>query len=242
MTASIAEVYLQVYRKSMVPVLGEAVPEPFRGQIELDSWTWNLVHAEDDDGRSPDKGKSDKSPLKAKSSAAAKDDGIVKRVEAIQNDGKMTQAQRNKKVLDRLRDAQDDRQRAAAKDDNDGSDETGGAKSNPLNFRFTKNVDLASTQMLNSMKAGELLPRAVLTLYHRSINAPLSLVVTFQNVTLIQYDLDVDVTDTMTDLKETWTAEFEQVDYVYKNRPDVTGSNQVTQGTTHVFKMKPKSH
>src|SRR5450755_1996731 len=242
MTASIAEVYLQLIRKSGAPVRGEAVPADYKHLIELDSWNWNLVHAEDDDARSLNKGKSDKSPPRAKSSAAAKDPGIVKRIEAIQNDGRMTQALRNKQVLDRLRDAQDDRQRAAAKDDNDGSDETGGAKSNPLNFKFTKNVDLASTQMLNSMKAGELLPRAVLTLYHRSINAPLSLVVTFQNVTLIQYELDVDVTDTMTDLKETWTAEFEQVDYVYKNRPDVTGSNQVTQGTTHVFKMKPKSH
>src|ERR1017187_8048501 len=110
MTMSIAEVYLLLFRKSMVPVLGEAVPTPFDGQIELDSWSWNLVHAEDDDARSPDKGKSDRSPPKAKSGAVAKDDGIVKRIEAIQNDRRMTQAQKNKQVLDRLRDAQDDRQ------------------------------------------------------------------------------------------------------------------------------------
>src|SRR5690606_9563387 len=107
-----------------------------------------------------------------------------------------------------------------------------------LSFTFTKNVDLASTQMLNSMKAGDVFPHATLTLYHRSKNEPLSLVIKFGRVRLTDYSLSVEASDTMSDMKEDWTAEFEGVDYVYQNRPAASGANGVTKGTARVFKVK----
>ena len=56
-------------------------------------------------------------------------------------------------------------------------------------FKFKKNVDLATTQLLNSMKLGETMPRAIITLFHRSTNAPVTLAITFKEVRLVQYDL-----------------------------------------------------
>ena len=65
--------------------------------------------------------------------------------------------------------------------------------------------------------------------------------VTFKKVVLTDYSLQIDPSDTMTDIKETWTARFEEVDYVYQNRPGSGGVPGVTQGTARVFKMKLKS-
>ena len=42
MSNSVAEAYLLIVRESNVPIFGEAVPVPFTGQIELDSWSWNI--------------------------------------------------------------------------------------------------------------------------------------------------------------------------------------------------------
>ena len=42
MPNSVAEAYLLIVRESFVPIIGEAVPFPFTGQIELDSWKWDL--------------------------------------------------------------------------------------------------------------------------------------------------------------------------------------------------------
>jgi hypothetical protein len=42
MANSLAEAYLLIVRESNVPIIGEAVPMPFTGQIELDSWSWDL--------------------------------------------------------------------------------------------------------------------------------------------------------------------------------------------------------
>jgi type VI protein secretion system component Hcp len=246
MSLSIAEVYLLLFRKSMVPILGEAVPTPFDGQIELDGWSWNLTHDEDDDTKAG-KGKDKDKEKSAKTSAAMKslgaDDGIVKKIEAIQNNERLPQAQRNKQVLDKLRETQKARDKAADKaaDKEDGDAAADSTEDNRLTFKFTKGVDLASTQMMNCLKTNEVLPRAVLTLFHRSVNAPLTLVVTFKKVVLTEYSLDVDVSDTMSDMKEQWTARFEEVDYVYQNRPGTGGVPGVTQGTARVFKMKLKS-
>ena len=90
------------------------------------------------------------------------------------------------------------------------------------------------------MKQGEIMPRAIITLFHRSANAPVTLAITFKNVVLTGYTLSVDVNDTMSDLTEDWTATFEEVEYVYQNRPAASGPNFVTQGTARVFKMLSK--
>ena len=239
MANSVAEAYLLILRSTMVPVMGEAVPFPFEFQIELDEWSWELKHDEDaNDGKggttAPAAGASTdtKSPYEG--------DKLIRAIGEIHKKARLTEQERNRQVLAELKRAKD----AQEKLDKDAGGEgaAAGAKApsdgNKLTFTFRKGVDLASTQLLNSMKAGEVMPRAVVTLHHRSSNAPVTLVITFGHVVLTKYDLAVDVSDTMADMKESWTATYETVDYVYKNRPAASGSNGVTQGTARVFKMK----
>lgn len=113
-------------------------------------------------------------------------------------------------------------------------------------FNFSKRVDFATTQMLNSMKAGDVFPLAVLTIHQRSSNAGMSLVFTVTNLRLLDYNLRCDVSETMTDMKEQWKAEFRSLAYVYKNRKSIESSDDAaemaakaaTQGTVRTFAMK----
>jgi type VI protein secretion system component Hcp len=113
-------------------------------------------------------------------------------------------------------------------------------------FTFSKRVDLASTQMLNSMKVGDVFPTATLTIFQRSSNSGMGLVFNLLKVRLLDYALKVEVSDTMTDMMEEWTAEFEALSYVYKNRAatgESTGMTQAavksgSQGTVRTFAMK----
>lgn len=241
MSNSVAEAYLLILRSTMVPVMGEAVPFPFEFQIELDEWSWELKHDEKaNDGKggttAPAAGSStdEKSPYQG--------DKLIRAVGDIHKDTRITQDQRNKQVMAKLNQAKVAQEKidkaAGAADGAAGGADAAGDDGNKLTFTFRKGVDLASTQLLNSMKGGEKMPRAVVTLHHRSSNAPVTLVVTFGHVVLTKYDLSVDVSDTMADMKESWTATYETVDYVYKNRPAASGSNGITQGTARVFKMK----
>jgi hypothetical protein len=106
-------------------------------------------------------------------------------------------------------------------------------------FTFTKRVDIATTQMLNSMKAGDVMPSGTITIFQRAaggmsiggaasgglsaaggpdMNMGMSLVINLQKVRLLDYELKVEVTDTMTDMVESWTAEFGSLAYVYTPR------------------------
>ncbi len=240
MANSVAEAYLLILRSTMVPVMGEAVPFPFEFQIELDEWSWELKHDE-----KANEGMGGTTAPAAGSSADEKSpyegDKLIRAVGDIQKNARISQDERNKLVMAKLKQAKE-AQEKIDKAAGAGDGAAGGAEAvddgNKLTFTFRKGVDLASTQLLNSMKGGEKMPRAVVTLHHRSSNAPVTLVVTFGHVILIKYDLSVDVSDTMADMKETWTASYETVDYVYKNRPAASGSNGITQGTARVFKMK----
>lgn len=140
----------------------------------------------------------------------------------------------------RTRDEQEEEARQAAVED---------AEHN-RNFRFTitKRVDIASTQMLNSMKAGDIFPSGTLTIHKRSATVAdgTSLVFTIQKIRLIDYQLQVSVTDTMTEMMEEWTCEFGSLAYVYKNPPPHYASGNAgqavvktaTQGTARAFTMK----
>ena len=86
-----------------------------------------------------------------------------------------------------------------------------------LEFSFSKRVDFASTQMLNCMKAGEILPQVIITIFHRSVSAPLTIIVTAKNLRFLKYDLSVEVDDTMADMKEDWEAEFSEIAFSYTN-------------------------
>lgn len=248
MANSVAEAYLLILRSSMVPVVGEAVPFPFEYQIELDEWSWELKHDEEaNDGKggttAPTAAEAAASAAEVKSPYA--DGALIRVINDIHKKSGLSQQERDKQVMAKLRQANDAQKKidgAAAANEDKAPDVAGAKKAsdegNTLTFTFRKGVDLASTQLLNSMKGGEIMPRAVVTLHHRSSNAPVTLVVTFGHVTLKSYDLSVDVSETMADMRESWTASYETVDYVYKNRPAAGISDGITQGTARVFKMK----
>lgn len=113
---------------------------------------------------------------------------------------------------------------------------------------FTKRVDIASTQLLNSMKAGDVFPSGTLTIHKRSATVMdgTSLVFTIQKIRLLDYKLQVVVTDTMTEMMEQWTCEFGALGYVYKNPPShyshgnavQAGAKGMSQGTMRAFTMK----
>jgi len=120
-------------------------------------------------------------------------------------------------------------------------------------FSFSKRIDLATTQMLNSMKAGDVFPLAVFTMHQYSSNNPMSLVIKIEGLRLLKYGFVVDSGDTMTDLKEEWSCDFKMFSYVYQNRRSVAkpsvgsvsdakqvAAKAATQGTVRTFIMLPK--
>jgi len=238
-----------ILRSTMVPIVGEAVPIPFNEQIELDGWDWDLKWEEKHGNSGGAASSPAVDPAAAKSPFKGND--LVRAISVMQNNGTFKQEERDKRVRDMVDKAvkaqlQLDKSNAATDDKKGkpgapaGADAKDQSSDDTLKFTFKKNVDLASTQLLNSMKQAEVMPRAIITLFHRSSNAPVTLAITFKNVRLEHYALSVDVTDTMADLKEDWTASFEEVEYVYQNRPAASGPNFVTQGTVRVFKMLSK--
>ena len=249
MPNSVAEAYLLILRSTMVPVVGEAVPIPFNEQIELDGWDWELKWEDEHEGSGAGAASS---PAAGGSAAKSpfKSNDLMRAISEVQTKGRMKQEERDKRVRDLVNEAikaqlKLDKDNAATDGKDNSQTGAGGqdgddGSQNKLQFKFKKNVDFASTQLLNSMKQGEIMPRAIITLFHRSANAPVTLAITFKNVRLIDYALSVDVSDTMADLNENWTATFEEVEYVYQNRPAAAGPNFVTQGTARVFKMLSK--
>lgn len=120
-------------------------------------------------------------------------------------------------------------------------------------FSFSKRIDLATTQMLNSMKAGDVFPIAIFTMHQYSANNPMSLVIKIEGLRLLKYGFAVDASDTMTDLKEEWSCDFKMFSYVYQNRrsfakPSLGSASDAkqlaakaaTQGTVRTFIMLPK--
>jgi type VI protein secretion system component Hcp len=113
-------------------------------------------------------------------------------------------------------------------------------------FSFSKRVDFATTQMLNSMKAGDVFPLVKLTINQRSSNAGMMLEFTVTNLRLVDYSVHADVTETMTDMKEQWKATFHSLAYLYQNRKSIENKDSAreavtkvaTQGTVRTFAMK----
>lgn len=126
------------------------------------------------------------------------------------------------------------------------SDEDYAKRNKSYEFNFSKRVDFATTQMLNSMKAGDVFPLALLTINQRSSNAGMVLIFTVTELRLLDYSLRAEVSETMTDMKEQWKAEFRSLAYVYKNRRAIESSDDAaeaatkmaTQGTVRTFAMK----
>lgn len=241
-----AEVYLLMIRKSGMPILGEAMAPPFNQQVEVLDWNWKIVNQEEvarrakEDADTELAAKSDKEVKleldvlaedmkKAAEATGAKLEGeIDKATEEIKKLVEDTNSNDPRSIRATLK-AIDDIQRAAGKNSADRF-LTGAKKSmadyekeqkkkdlGNLEFSFSKRVDFASTQMLNCMKVGEILPRVVITIFHRSVSAPLSIVVTATNLRFLKYDLSIEVDDTMADMKEDWEAEFSEITFSYTN-------------------------
>jgi type VI protein secretion system component Hcp len=272
-----AEVYLLMIRKSLLPILGEAVAMPFTQQVEILKWDWTLNNQEEVKRREEiDKETEDKARSKRDLALSLKElsfemknsdltESDKAKLESVLNDStldtrkrikQIEELQKNKaqkyvaavtdaeKQLKRETDKLEAERRGLEQERKAFDADEQKRKDNSLTFSFSKRVDFATPQMLNCMKAGEILPRSVLTVFHRSVNVPLLLTITMKNLRFTKYDLSVEVDDTMADMREDWEAEFSQIDFVYGNRRLAGGPKTVGQALTtqqaRVFMMKPR--
>lgn len=278
MANSGADIFLILLRPTRVPIAGEAVSHLFEGQVHLESLNWNLHNEDErkradaaDNSFYERKNVVDRAgsaPLRLKHATedlhraqAARDvefqkDADRSDAEAFQKDFlryRRERAELFKSYQDKVAEIagkpnaprqsfEDMREQFRAQQIEDAD------RNRNFEFTFKKRVDIASTQMLNSMKAGDILPSGTLTIHKRSATVMdgTSLVFTIQKVRLLDYNLEVVVTDTMTEMMEQWTCEFGALAYVYKNPPSHSehGSaaqavvKAATQGTVRAFTMK----
>ena len=269
-----ADIFLILLRPTRVPVVGEAVSHLFQGQVLIESLSWNL-HNEDElkraevreemhrDAESLISKTNDMSePVgrfekDIKSARSALKRGMQK---ATTDEQRSALQDKFDKMLDRpleklmgdietmgqlneeINTAKGFHERLAEKY------AEGSGRNRNFEFTFTKRVDIASTQMLNSMKAGDIFPSGTLTIHKRSSTMMdgTSLVFTIQKIRLLDYELEVSVTDTMTEMMEKWTCEFGSLAYVYKNPPShyshgnagQAAIKTATQNTMRAFTMK----
>jgi type VI protein secretion system component Hcp len=232
-----AEVYLLMIRKSGLPILGEAMAPPFNQQVEVLDWNWKIVNQEEVEKRAKEESKADllaksDTEIKLEFNVLAEDladpnaDQELKKVVANidKNDPRAVRAalmkidEIQKDSATKKADVMKNKAKTAAQEAMDNYEKEKKKKElGNLEFSFSKRVDFASTQMLNCMKAGEILPRVVITIFHRSVSAPLTIVVTATNLRFLKYDLSVEVDDTMADMKEDWEAEFSEISFSYTN-------------------------
>lgn len=266
-----ADIYMILLRPTRVPVAGEAVSNLFQGQILLESLNWKL-HNEDEKLQGAD-GKGGKASLIKGDNPAAMMKNLNQEVARHQasllrdlgrassdSERSALQEKHDKWLSNSMNEAQKKIEQAATANNigksGSASKEKGGSKShegagdrNPnFEFTFTKRVDIASTQMLNSMKAGDIFPSGTLTIHKRSATVMdgTSLVFTIQKIRLVEYQLQVAVTDTMTEMMEQWKCEFGSLAYMYKNPPPhyshgnagQAAAKTLSQGTMRAFTMK----
>lgn len=263
-----ADIYLILLRPTRVPVAGEAVSHLFQGQVLLESLSWKL-HNEDEKQQSASAGKDGKEPLiKGDNPAdmAGKLKEQISRAQAtLQRDLARAKTDKERSALQDKHDkwlskSMDEAERSIKqavslnerkKDDKakpSAKGETAGDRNPNFEFTFKKRVDIATTQMLNSMKAGDIFPSGTLTIHKRSSTMldGTSLVFTIQKIRLTEYKLEVVMEETMTELMEEWTCEFASLAYVYKNPPShykhgnagQAVAKNLSQGTMRAFTMK----
>jgi len=262
MSNSLAEAYLLIVRESNVPIIGEAVPVPFTGQIELDAWSWDLKNAtqlqrrrKQDrlDGERRDEKKKAKEDAKAKAANEPKiktptinPEDLIKKVAAIQSGRSFrgTQTQRDEEVKKLIKKAVTEynevAEQANEEKEKDDPSRDEDADDRKLRFTFEKGTDLATTPLLYALARGDLIPKAVLTLFHRAKAVPVTLVITMTDVRLTSYKVTCEAESAMSDVRETWEATYQSIDWMYQNRPAASGPNMLTQGTVRVFSKGSK--
>lgn len=251
MSNSVAEAYLLITRQSNAPIFGEAVPVPFTGQIEIDSWEWEIknkeadARAESTDGKEKSKSPQNDRKGGAKGSGTdtkqklepIKPDSLIRDVKLLQIKPGMPQAERDRRVLALIRETVAGYNEDAASGGGDSAGNTAGQDSKEMTLKFDKGVDLATTPLLYALARGDVIPQVVLTLFHRSKNAPVTLAITMGNLRFTNYTVSCDPSEAMSDLKESWVATYQTVSWMYQNRPAASGPNFLTQGTVRVFTM-----
>lgn len=253
-----ADVHLLLLRPTRVPIAGEGVSEGFQGQVELDGWTWSF-HNEDERKKAEEREthfSRVKDLLDTKGSRAY---GWAKKTAEANREFQKTMSANEfdsdeerekymnsyfKEAADTERERQKEFDELKARKKLYNADEWAEKQEQELlekldrnkNFEFTfsKRVDIATTQLLNSMKAGDVFPTGVMTIHQRSKNASLSLVFNLQRVRLLDYTLRCETSDTLTTMREEWTCEFGALGYVYKNKDMVYWSSSESQNATRV--------
>jgi type VI protein secretion system component Hcp len=228
-----AEVYMLMIRKSGLPILGEAMAPPFNQQVEVLDWNWKIINQKEVARRSAEDkatelaAKSEKE-LKLEFDVLAEDVADYEAGDELKKLIQNTNSKDPKAIRAALAQIDDIQKKSATRTAGKAmtiakeamekfEKETAKKELGNLEFSFSKRVDFASTQMLNCMKAGEILPRVVITIFHRSVSAPLNIVVTAKNLRFLKYDLNVEVDETMADMKEDWEAEFSEISFSYTN-------------------------
>ena len=169
MTASVAEAYMLILRP--VPILGEAWAKPFYGQIYIDDWKWTLTppasqrstgssNPSEGERRPRDRTGDPAEPSRPELPRAEPPppfdgDALIEAVRRMQINSQYTQAQRDKRVrtlIDRAAAEHARSQQQATRQQQSatagGSDPEAGDNTNKLEFSFSKNTDLATSQML----------------------------------------------------------------------------------------------
>lgn len=226
-----------------VPVIGEAWAVPFNLQIQIDELNWKLTPEthqetapqeepeagiEDDDGESGDRPRLQR----PENAPPFEGDELLRSVLRMQRNARYTQAQRDLRVRELIKRAvrEHDRERAQADARNGqaAGEEDGGSSSSSssgdgdehdLTFEFGKNADAATSQMLTLMTNQTVFPTVLVTVFHRSLHAPMTLLITYEDVRLTNYTLDCNAEEMMSDVTEKWTASYKKMSFVYQNRP-----------------------
>lgn len=269
-----ADIFMILLRPTRVPIVGESVSHLFQGQVLIESMKWNLHNEEERKNAE----KASSAFYEATELANSQKSNELKRRHATDDYEKADEAieKTYQRSVQSGKDPHEAhaayvKQRESLWDGYQKSFKSIGAKAEKSadppsedakreaayaaadrnrNFEitFTKRIDLSSTQMLNSMKAGDIFPSGTLTIHKRSATAAdgTSLVFTIQKIRLLDYKLLVSVSDLMTEMMEEWTCEFSSLAYVYKNPPShyshgnaVQGAAKTaSQGTMRAFTMK----
>jgi len=270
-----ADVFMLFVRPTRVPVLGEGVSMGFQGQVGVETWSWSFHNDKERQASEEEQSNYDKQKqfLSSRPSAdARREHALIDHRRAMQRariDYQKSLAEASPSKHESIGKSFEKAQRSLQESfdkqlkDIDGVERAKSwadleserraqqieslERNRNFEFTFTKRLDISTTQLLNSMKAGDVFPSATITIYQRSagtttaggalagaagasLNMGMSLVINLQKVRLLDYEMKVEVSDTMTDMKESWTAEFGSLAYVYTPR-----------GATHAAKGAAQS-
>lgn len=239
MPSSVAEVYMLMFNPAGIPVIGEAWALPFNGQVQIDDLSWTLTppikeQAETDqaaaesDTPAEDDGASGGRPQLARPESAPPFDGdaLIQAVRRMQGNARYTQQQRDIQVRrliqratqehDAARDAVDERNsQGSGRRESDTFD----PDEHDLTFNFSKNADAATSQILRGMAKKLVFPKVIVTVFHRSLHAPMTLLLQFDSVRFKSYSLECRGEELMSDITERWVASYKGLTFTYQNRP-----------------------